>query len=143
MVYARTTWVDSPATTTPVSAANLNKVEAQLVVADADVAALQYVPRKTVSTTTYTLILTDAGQALEFTNASGCIVTVPPATTAAFLDGTAVELRQTTAGAVTVAAGAGVTVNKRGTLTSNGQWAVMLLVNRGTNSWLLSGETTA
>lgn len=102
--------------------------------------ATNTVPVKTVVTTTYTLVLADQGQAVEFTNAAGCTVTIPPNV---FPTGAALELRQVGVGAVTVAPGSGVTLNQMGTRVSGGQWAILGLVNRGTNLWLLSGDTTA
>lgn len=45
-----------------------------------------------VTTTTYTLQLSDAGKYLRFTNAAGCTVTVPDSDTVAFATGTSIKL---------------------------------------------------
>lgn len=105
--------------------------------------SLAVVPVKTITGTTYTLVLADQNQALEFTNTLGCTVTIPANSSVAFPVGAPLELRQVTTGAVTVTPAAGVTVNRLGSLVSGGQWAVLGLVNRGTNLWLLSGDTTS
>lgn len=124
--------------------ANANATaNAALTAANASVSNL-IVPR-TIVTTTYTLALTDGGTALEFTNTAGCFVTIPAQATVAFPLGWQVELRQIGVGAVTVGVGSGIStpILRMGTLVSAGPGAVLGLANRGTNSWLLSGDTTA
>lgn len=140
------TWVDND-TTKPLSAVRMNGIETDLQTAldgaanaQLNVSGLLLVARKTVSTATYTLLLSDQNMAVEFTAA--CTVTVPAAATTAFPDGWPVELRQVGAGAITVTYPAGVTITKLGTMVSAGAGASLYLVNRGTNQWWLNGDTT-
>lgn len=108
-------------------------------------AALAVVTPKTVSTTTYTLLVTDQNLALIFTNVAGCTVTIPAASVTTFPVGWSVELRQANTGAITVGVGAGnlTPITRMGTLVSAGKGAILGLANYGTDQWWLSGPTTA
>jgi hypothetical protein len=108
-------------------------------------AATALIPYKTVSATTYTLLLTDLGLTLLFTNAAGCTVTIPANASVPFPLGWNVELAQVNAGAVTVGVGTGIftPIKRMGTLVSGGVGAVLNLANWGTDLWWLTGPTTA
>jgi hypothetical protein len=94
--------------------------------------------------TSYTLVLADRSKIVGLTNAAAITLTVPPNSTAAFPVGTTINLRQGGAGQVTVAAGAGVTINSRGAaLKLAGQYAYGTLVKTGTDTWDLFGDITA
>ena len=95
--------------------------------------------------TTYTLVLTDANKLVTLTNASAIAMTVPPNASVAFPTGTQIDLAQRGAGAVTVTAGAGVTINTHAndTLVMNGQYAYAVLSKIGTNEWDLFGNLVA
>lgn len=119
-----------------------NRTVAQLktdlaVATDITTAALVGISTQTAS---YTLVLGDAGKAVEMSNASAVIVTVPPNSSVAFPIGTVVELLQVGAGQVSVAAGAGVTINTASSLVARAQWAVLGLRKRATDAWVLSGD---
>lgn len=91
--------------------------------------------------TTYTLAFSDAGKVATFDNASAITVTIPNEATAGWKDGTVIGLVQEGAGAVSVAAGAGVTLRSKGSVTGiNGQWATASLLYLGSDVWLLSGD---
>ena len=91
--------------------------------------------------TSYTLALGDAFSAVSLNNASAITLTVPPDTDVGFDVGTFVEFWQIGAGAVTVAAGAGVTINSRGSrLTTSGQYAIGGLRKTAANTWILTGD---
>lgn len=62
--------------------------------------------------TTYTFVLADAGQNVDLNNASAITATIPPHSSVAYPIGTLLYWRQWGAGAVTIAAGAGVTLDK-------------------------------
>lgn len=89
--------------------------------------------------TSYTLVLSDAGKLVTADNASAVTVTVPPESSVAWVDGTAVAVAQLGAGQVTIAAGAGVTVNGVGTALT-AQYAGAQLYYLGSDSWLLIGS---
>jgi hypothetical protein len=59
-----------------------------------------------VTTTTYTLQLSDAGKYLRFTNAAGCTITVPDNDTVAFATGTSIKLGAHGAVGITLVEGA-------------------------------------
>lgn len=91
--------------------------------------------------TTYTLVLADAGKMVTLTNAAGITLTVPPNTSEAFPVGTRIDLAQYGAGQVTVAAGAGVTLNARGSrFKITGQYGGATLWKKATDTWLLVGD---
>lgn len=92
--------------------------------------------------TSYTPVLSDAGKMIDFSNASAITLTVPPNSSVAFPVGTQINLLQSGAGQVTVAAGAGVTINANPGLKLNGQWASATLVKRATDTWVLIGNLT-
>lgn len=92
--------------------------------------------------TAYTLALTDAHGVVECANASPITLTVPPNSSVAFPVGTRIDVAQTGAGAMTIAAGEGVTVNTVTGLQLTGQWAVATLVKRATNAWVAFGSLT-
>lgn len=96
---------------------------------------------KTIAGTSYTLGATDAGQMLVFTNAAGCTVTVPPNADADFDQGAALILVQYGAAQVTVAAGAGVTVNSTdGLVSTRTQFAQITIIQTDTDVWLVGGD---
>lgn len=91
------------------------------------------------STTAYTLVLTDAGKHVMLDNASAIALTVPDNATVAFPIGTKITVEQSGAGAITVG-GAGVTFHSLGSdLTTAGQYAVITLLKKATNIWLVYG----
>ena len=90
-----------------------------------------------------TLALAEAEQVVEVTSASAATITVPPNASVAFPLGTAITVRQTGAGAVTIAAGAGVTLRAPGSLVTKGQWASVTLQKRAADEWVVEGNTTS
>lgn len=91
--------------------------------------------------TAYTAALGDANGYVRFTSGSAVSFTVPPDSAVAFPIGTVIEVEQAGAGALSLAAGAGVTINARGSdLTLAGQFAVAALKKVGADSWTLTGD---
>lgn len=142
------TWADNDPTK-PLSAARMNGIETDIQAALDQAAAAaaavssRVVPR-TITATTYTLALTDEGQSLIFTSATGCFVTIPAAPGVPFPLGWNCELWQSGAGAITVGVGTGIStpIKRMGTLVSGGAGAVLGLANYGTNAWWLTGDTS-
>jgi len=90
--------------------------------------------------TSYTLVLTDVAKVVTLSNASAITLTVPPESSVSWPTGTTIVLAQLGAGTVTVAAGAGVTINSvSGNLDISDQYAVATLLKTGTDTWLLFG----
>jgi predicted flavoprotein YhiN len=99
--------------------------------------------QKTVSTDTYTLLLADAGSYIRCTHASGCSVTVPPATDVAFEETARIELVGTL-GQVTLVEGDGVTVNATPSLVTREAGSGVLLVYTSTaDVWDAHGDLAA
>lgn len=91
--------------------------------------------------TSYTFVLNDAGKIVTFENSSAITATVPPNSSVAYSVGTMIGLIQKGAGALTIAAGSGVTINSNDSNTSiNGQYAQALLIKYATDSWFLTGQ---
>lgn len=94
--------------------------------------------------TSYTLVLADASALVGCANASPITLTVPPNSSVAFPVGAIVHVSQDGAGAVTVAAGAGVTINRAApTAKTRAQWAMLTLIKRATDTWQLTGDAAA
>ncbi len=121
-----------------VSTAKLDSaIQSQL----ASIDSLPLVIAVTQSGTSYTLGLSDAGTAVEFTASSTVTVTVPPNSSAAFSVGTVIELLQYGTGTLTIAAGAGVTIRSANNLVSaRTQYSTLSLRKRATNEWVLAGD---
>lgn len=92
-------------------------------------------------TVAYTLAAGDGGKVVEVDSATAVAVTVPDNATVAFPIGTVVVVRQVGAGAVSVAAAAGVTIRSAGgALRLSAQYAEATLTKRGTDEWVLAGS---
>lgn len=92
------------------------------------------------TTTARTLALSDAGKLVRMNNAGATTVTVPPNSSVAFGVGAQVIVAAMGAGAVTIAAGAGVTLrSKDSALGVDGQHATASCVKVATNEWLVFG----
>ncbi len=94
--------------------------------------------------TTYTLVLTDNGKYLTFTNASAITATVPPNSSVALPVGTQIDWKQGGAGKLTWAQGSGVTINSYlSNKSAAGQHAGGTLLKVATDTWDLVGTLTA
>ena len=89
--------------------------------------------------TTYTLVLADASKTVTMSNASANTLTVPPNASVAFPTGTRIFATQLGAGATTIAAGAGVTINAPTTVTLaiDEQHESRGLLKTGSDVWTL------
>ena len=98
-------------------------------------------PEKSIGGTSYTLLATDAGKLLIFTNASAVTVTVPPDVMA---QGDVVCIRQGAAGQVTLSAGSGVTfASTDSLLATRKQSAQIAIIADGANAFGVIGERNA
>lgn len=91
--------------------------------------------------TTYTLVLTDENKLVTMTNASASTLTVPPNASVAFPVGARIDIVQRGAGQVTIAEGAGVTINVPASYTKAiaAQYGYASLEKIGSNEWDLVG----
>jgi hypothetical protein len=89
--------------------------------------------------TSYTLVLGDAGKAVEMTSSSANTVTVPPNSSVAFPTGTILEITQVGVGKTTVTRGSGVTFDPP--LIAMNQYSTVRLRKRATDEWVVTGDT--
>jgi len=95
-------------------------------------------------TASYTLsALSERDSMIEMGSASALTLTVPSNATVAWPVGTSIDILQTGAGQVTIAAGAGVTVNGTPGLKLRTQWSGVTLFKRATDTWVVYGDLTA
>lgn len=96
---------------------------------------------RTFAGTTDTLALGDAGNIVHSTGSSAATITVPPVADVAWPTGSIIEVKQAGTGAVSFAAGTGVTIQSYNSiLDMAGQNAVAVLRYEGGNVWVLGGE---
>ena len=99
--------------------------------------------------TTYTFVLADGSQTgtaafVTLANASPITATVPPNSSVAYPIGAQIECSQDGAGKLTIAAGAGVTINSYlGYKSAAGQYVGLTLLKTGTDVWTLLGNLIA
>lgn len=101
------------------------------------------VSKTTQSGTSYTLALADMGTVIDCSNASAKTITVPANATTAFTIGCTINLYQSGAGQITVAAAGGVTIRTAQTLKARAQYSMIVLYKLDTNEWLLTGDMEA
>ncbi len=137
----------SPSMTTPTVSSGTLTVSASGIVFTDGTQTKEGVPSRTPinqqSGTTYTTVLTDRDTLIECSNASAITVTVPPNSSVAYPIGTSIDILQTGAGQVTIAAGSGVTVNSTPGLKLRAQWSSATLFKRGTDTWVVMGDLSA
>ena len=95
-------------------------------------------------TESYTLSsLTERDDMIEMGSGSALTLTIPPASAIDYPIGTSIDVLQTGAGQVTIAAGAGVTVNATPGLKLRTTWSSCTLFKRAANTWVVFGDLTA
>lgn len=100
-------------------------------------------PITTLAITDMTLALTDANRRVEINKATAVNVTVPPNSSVAFSNGTRIPIYQRGAGAVTIVAGAGVTLRypTGASLTLKGQYSVVWVEKTTvSDTWVVYGD---
>jgi len=114
----------------------------------ATLAAAGIAATEPIADPTYTLVLADgATKYKRATNAGGCVITVPPNSDVAFAINTVVTFRAATAGLVSLAASAGVTLNPPGgaggSLNFAEEGATVQIKKVGADEWDVIGGTAA
>jgi urease beta subunit len=88
----------------------------------------------------YTLVETDRGKLLEFSNAGLINLTIPTNASVPFEIGDRVDVLLTSTGSLEIAGASGVTVaSEGGALTISSQWTRVTLIKRTTNDWVITG----
>jgi hypothetical protein len=92
---------------------------------------------------TYTLALTDKSSVVRMNSGSAQTLTVPPNASVAFPIGSQVIIVAMGAGAVTIAAGSGVTLrSKDSNLVIDGQYGMSACVKIASDEWVVTGQLT-
>ena len=126
---------------------SVNNVTAAGVVFSDGIQTKQGVPSistfvyKTASYTLDALDLRD--EIIEVSSASATTVTIPADSSVNYPIGSSIDILQTSTGQVTIAAGAGVTVNATPGLKLRTQWSSATLLKRAANTWVVYGDLTA
>jgi flagellar basal body rod protein FlgF len=93
--------------------------------------------------TSYTLALTDAGKLITFTG-DAATVTIPTNASVALAVGDQINIAQLGTAQITIGTAGGVSLVSAGSKTkTNGQYAVVTVVQYTANSWLLLGNTAS
>lgn len=97
------------------------------------------VPIVSLTSTTYTLALSDSASLIRGNNASAITITVPLNSSVAFPTGTVITVEQVGNGIITMTPSSGVTLNKYYGLKTKGQYAMIQLVKVDTDTWTVIG----
>ena len=96
---------------------------------------------RTQTGTTYTAVLGDADDYIQFTSASAVAFTIPPNTSVAFPVDTIITIEQNNTGAVTFTPGGGVTFRGlNSAFTTSGQYGVAQAKKTATDTWTILGD---
>tara|TARA_R100001443_G_C3356574_1_gene178079 strand:- start:1729 stop:2436 length:708 start_codon:yes stop_codon:yes gene_type:complete len=93
----------------------------------------------------YTLLESDQSKLITCTNLNASTVTIPANSSAAFPVGTEIAVTQATTGQVTIATGAGVVSFNAADaeFKTRTQYSTCMLMQTGTNGWLVVGDLTS
>ena len=95
-------------------------------------------------TASYSLDISDDGKIVEMSVSAANTVTIPPSSSQNFTVGSQIIIVQSGTGKTTIQQGSGVTINSRGNVATApelaGQWASCVLIYRGSDSWLVTGD---
>jgi hypothetical protein len=89
--------------------------------------------RENIQTSNYTLALSDNSDVVAMNNSGAATITIPPNSAVPFPIGTVIWITRVGGGAVTLAAGAGVTLTRTGNMSQNEE---LYIRKRGENSWI-------
>lgn len=106
----------------------------------ADLSSAKLVGINAQTGTSYTLVSTDSGNAVQLTNAAAISLTVPTNATASIATGSVIEIVQMGAGQITVVPASGVTILTAATLKTRAQYSSIALRKQATNQWLVTGD---
>ena len=107
---------------------------------DASGGGASYSAVRTQSGTTYTLVLGDAGDYIQTTSTTAVTITVPPQSSVTWAADTEIYFEQNNTGQITIAAGAGVTINSSESLKTFARYSVVALKRVASDVWTLTGE---
>lgn len=94
-------------------------------------------------TGSYTLVLSDAGKLVAVDSSGAAVITVPPSTAVGYAVGTHIDIAAIGTGAVSVAAGDGVSVVGTPGLKLRARHSAATLIKIAADAWLLAGDLSA
>lgn len=95
---------------------------------------------KTETGSSYTLIESDLGKMIKFTNSGSITLTIPTDASADFNVGDTIDLLLDSTGTLSVQGASGVTVSAEGSITElNTRYSIASLIKLAANSWMLTG----
>lgn len=97
---------------------------------------------RSLTGTTYTLVLTDANNIVENSGSSTLTITVPTAASVAYPVGTVVEFFNYSTGSITIVPASGVTLRSPNGLRMIAQYASAAMRKRATDEWVVAGYTS-
>lgn len=90
--------------------------------------------------TAYTLVATDRGKLLEFSNSGSIALTIPTNAAVTFEIGDRVDILLASTGSLTISGASGVSVAAEGGITTiSSQWTRVTLIKRTTDDWVITG----
>jgi urease beta subunit len=90
--------------------------------------------------TAYTLVATDRGKLLEFSNSGSISLTIPTSAAVTFEIGDRVDVLLASTGTITIGGAPGVSVAAEGGITTiSSQWTRVTLIKRTTDDWVITG----
>jgi hypothetical protein len=90
--------------------------------------------------TAYTLVATDRGKLLEFSNSGSIALTIPTSAAVTFEIGDRVDVLLASTGTITIGGAPGVSVAAEGGITTiSSQWTRVTLIKRTTDDWVITG----
>ena len=95
---------------------------------------------KSETGSSYTLIESDLGKMIKFTNSGSITLTIPTDASADFNVGDTIDLLLDSTGTLSVQGASGVTVSAEGSITElNTRYSIASLIKLAANSWMLTG----
>ena len=101
------------------------------------------VPISLQPNTAYTLLISDRGTFIKFTNASAIACTIPAEATVNFPIGTVISFMQVGIGQLTLVPDSGVTLLTSTGLNTSSQYAVVTALKTDADEWTISGGLVA
>lgn len=138
---ASPTFTGTPAAPTASAGTSTTQVATTAFVAAAILAGQGAVVGVNTQTASYTTVLADSGKVVEANSASALTFTIPPNSSVAYPVGAILNVTNINTGALTLAPGAGVTLQSPSGLRLTTQWASAALYQRAANVWVVSGFT--
>ena len=90
--------------------------------------------------TAYTLVATDRGKLLEFSNSGSIALTIPTNAAVTFEIGDRIDVLLASTGTITIGGAPGVSVAAEGGITTiSSQWTRVTLIKRTTDDWVITG----